>query len=68
MEIQVCLQQCGVFSIPKLRRNQLEGNKWENQISNKKIDNVDETLLRQYTNHAHEVGRLAISYTDKKLF
>lgn len=49
-----------------IRRNQLEENKWENQISNKKIDDVDETLLRQYTNHAHEVGRLAISYTDKK--
>lgn len=49
-----------------IRRNQLEEDKWENQISNKMIDDVDETLLRQYTNHAYEVGRLAISYTDKK--
>lgn len=49
-----------------IRRNQLEENQWENQISNKKIDDVDETLLKQYTNHAHEVGRLTISYTDKK--
>ncbi len=49
-----------------IRRNQLDENQWENQISNKKIDDVDETLLRQYTNHAHEVGRLAITYTDKK--
>ena len=39
---------------------------WKNQVSNKKIDDVDETLLRQYTNHAYEVGRLAISYTDKR--
>ena len=49
-----------------IRRNQLDENQWENQISNKKIDDVDETTLRKYTNHAHEVGRLAISYTDKK--
>lgn len=49
-----------------IRRNQLEENKWENQVSNKKIDDVDEILLRQYTNHSHEVGRLAISYTDKR--
>ena len=49
-----------------IRRNQLEENKWENQVSNKKVDDVDETLLRQYTNHAHEVGRLAIFYTDKR--
>ncbi len=49
-----------------IRRNQLDENQWENQISNKKIDDVDEILLRKYTNHAHEVGRLAITYTDKK--
>ena len=49
-----------------IRKNQLEENKWENQISNKKIDDVDEVILKQYTNHAHEVGRLAISFTDKK--
>ena len=49
-----------------IRENQLEENRWENQRSNKTVDDVDETLLRQYTNHAHEVGRMAITYTDKK--
>ncbi len=48
------------------RKTQLLENKWENQISNKSIDDVDENLLKKYTNYAHEVGRLATSYTDKK--
>lgn len=43
-----------------------EGNRWESLISNKSIEDVDEELLRKYTTHAHEVGRIAISYTDKK--
>lgn len=30
------------------------------------IDDVDEALLKKYTTQAHEVGRLVISYTDKK--
>ena len=42
-----------------------EGNRWENLISNKKVDDVDEVLLKQYTNRAHEAGRIAIKYTDK---
>ena len=43
-----------------------EGNRWENLISNKTIDDVDEELLKKYTTQAHDVGRIAISYTDKK--
>lgn len=43
-----------------------EGNRWENLVSNKSIDDVDEELLKKYTTQAHEVGRLVISYTDKK--
>lgn len=43
-----------------------EGNRWESLVSNKSIEDVDEELLRRYTAHAHEVGRIAISYTDKK--
>lgn len=43
-----------------------EGNRWENLLSNKTIDDVDEDLLRKYTTQAHEAGRIAISYTDKK--
>lgn len=42
-----------------------EGNRWESLISNKTIDDVDEELLKRYTNKAHEAGRIAISYTDK---
>lgn len=43
-----------------------ERNRWENLTSNKKIDDVDEDLLKQYTNKAHEAGRIAITYTDKE--
>ena len=43
-----------------------EGNRWESLVSNKTIDDVDEELLRKYTMQAHDVGRIAISYTDKK--
>lgn len=43
-----------------------EGNRWESLVSNKTIHDVDEELLKKYTNKAHEAGRIAISYTDKK--
>lgn len=43
-----------------------DGNRWESLVSNKTIDDVDEELLRKYTMHAHDVGRISISYTDKK--
>lgn len=43
-----------------------EGNRWENLVSNRTIDDVDEELLKKYTTQAHEVGRIAIAYTDKK--
>ncbi|MBQ3030231.1 MAG: ORF6N domain-containing protein [Agathobacter sp.] len=42
-----------------------EGSRWENLISNKTIYDVDEELLKQYTNKAHEAGRIAITYSDK---
>lgn len=38
----------------------------EDRVSNKIIDDVDEELLKQYTNHAHDVGRIPITYTDKR--
>ena len=43
-----------------------EGNRWENLVSNKTIDDVDEELLKNFTNKAHDAGRIAISYTDKE--
>ena len=43
-----------------------EGNRWENLVSDKSVDDVDEELLKKYTDQAHEAGRIAISYTDKK--
>lgn len=43
-----------------------EGNRWENLVSNKTITDVDEELLKKYTTQAHDVGRIAISYTDKE--
>lgn len=49
-----------------IRRNDREERRWENQMSNKTIDDVDEELLKKYTNQAHAVGRIAISYTDKE--
>ena len=42
-----------------------DGNRWENLVSNKTIDDVDEKLLKTFTNKAHDAGRIAISYTDK---
>jgi ATP-dependent DNA helicase RecG len=49
-----------------IRNGDREENRWENLISNKTIDDVDEELLKKYTNQAHDVGRIAIKYTDKK--
>lgn len=49
-----------------IRKSDREENRWENLISNKTIDDVDEELLMKYTKRAHEVGRIAIDYTDKK--
>lgn len=49
-----------------IRKGDREENRWENLISNKTIDDVDEELLKKYTNQAHDVGRIAIVYTDKK--
>ena len=43
-----------------------EGNRWENLVSNKSIEDADEELLKKYTMQAHDAGRIAISYTDKK--
>lgn len=43
-----------------------EGNRWENLVSNKTVYDVDEELLKKYVKQAHDVGRIAISYTDKK--
>ncbi len=43
-----------------------EGNRWENLVSNKTIADADEELLKKYTTQAHDVGRIAISYTDKE--
>ncbi len=43
-----------------------EGNRWENLVSNKTIDDVDEELLKKYTTQAHDAGRIVISYTDKE--
>ena len=44
-----------------------EGNRWENLVSNKFVCDVDEELLKKYVFQAHEAGRIAISYTDKKI-
>lgn len=49
-----------------LMKSGREGNRWENLVSNKSVDDVDEELLIKYTRQAHEAGRIAISYTDKK--
>ncbi|MCQ2496165.1 MAG: putative DNA binding domain-containing protein [Lachnospiraceae bacterium] len=49
-----------------LLRSGREGNRWENLRANKTIDDVDEDLLKKYTAQAHEVGRIAITYTDKR--
>ncbi len=49
-----------------IRKSDREENRWENLVSNKSVEDVDEELLKKYTNQAHEVGRIAIEYTDKK--
>lgn len=49
-----------------IRKQGFEENRWENRISDKTVDDVDEALLKQFTNRAHEVGRTAIEYTDKE--
>lgn len=49
-----------------IQKGDREENRWENLISNKTIDDVDEEFLKKYTNQAHDVGRIAIKYTDKK--
>lgn len=43
-----------------------DGNRWENLVSNKLVNDVDEELLKKYTDQAHESGRIAISYTDRE--
>ena len=49
-----------------IRKSDKEEYRWENLVSNKLIENVDEELLKKYTNQAHDVGRIAIEYTDKR--
>ena len=49
-----------------IRKNAQEEYRWENLLSTKTIDNVDEELLKKYTKQAHAVGRIAIDYTDKE--
>ena len=48
-----------------IRKGDKEENRWENLVSNKFVDDVDEELLKKYTNQA-DVGRIAIEYTDKR--
>lgn len=49
-----------------IRKGDKEENRWENLVSNKFVDDVDEELLKKYTNQEHDVGRIAIEYTDKR--
>lgn len=49
-----------------IRKGDKEENRWENLVSNKFVDDVDEELLKKYTNQAHDVGRIGIEYTDKR--
>ena len=49
-----------------LLRSGREGNRWENLLSNRTIEDVDEELLKKYVTQAHVVGRIAISYTNKE--
>ncbi len=49
-----------------LLQNGRDGNRWENLVSNKTIEDIDEDILKKYIKQAHDVGRIAISYTDKK--
>ena len=48
-----------------LLRSGREGNRWENLVSNKKVKDVDEDLLKKYIAQANAAGRIVISYTDK---
>ena len=43
-----------------------EGTRWEGLVSNKTVEDVDEELLKSFTSKAHDAGRIAISYTDKR--
>lgn len=43
-----------------------EGTRWEGLISNKTVDDVDEDLLKAFTCKAHDAGRIAISYMDRR--
>ena len=49
-----------------IRKGDKEENRWENLVSNKFVNDVDEELLKKYTNQAHDVVRIAIEYTDKR--
>lgn len=49
-----------------IRKSQSEQNRWENLVSSKTLEHIDEDLLRDYILQANESGRLAIGYTDKK--
>lgn len=49
-----------------IRKNTRDGNRWENLVANKTVEDIDEELLKKYIKRAHEVGRIAIEYTDKK--
>ena len=49
-----------------IRKGDKEENRWENMVSNKLVDDVDEELLKKYTNQPHDLGRIAIEYTDKR--
>ena len=49
-----------------LLKSGCEGNRWENLVSNKSVEDVDEGLLKKYIMQAHDAGRIAISYTDKE--
>ena len=51
-----------------IRKNDREENRWENLVSNKSINDVNEELLRKYTNQAHEVGRIAINIPIKRRY
>jgi len=43
-----------------------EGNRWEMLVSNKSVGDVDEELLKRYTDKARDAGRIAIAYSDKE--
>jgi ATP-dependent DNA helicase RecG len=49
-----------------IQNNQTDENRWENQVSNRTVDDVDEGLLKSFVKQAQEAGRLSIEYTDKQ--